>query len=424
MTLPLLDDKPKEKCAVFGIWRPKSEKVIDSEAAHLTYYGLWALQHRGQESSGIASSDGRQIYVHAAEGLVAQVYKDNDLECLIGNVAVGHNRYATSGGAGVQHNQPFVNKKHGIALAHNGNLSDTTLLEAFLRNKGVSTASHNDSAMMLSAIAYYMSHSFSMPEAIKQAWPLFIGAFSVVMIDRNTLVAYRDGCGIRPLSLGMHDNTYVIASETCAFDAIGARFVRDIEPGEMVIINEHGLHSEQIVRGHLQLDIFEMVYFARTDSLLAGKRVDLIRQQLGREMAHEFPVSADIVVPVPDSGIPAALGYSEASGVRFESALTRNRYIQRTFIHPTADLRNRDLRLKFNPIVDLVKDKRIILVDDSLVRGTTMRHLVQLVFSAGAREVHLIISSPPVRYPDFYGINTPEQAELLAACMTTTEMCE
>ena len=241
-------------------------------------------------------------------------------------------------------------------------------------------------------------------------------------MSKDTLVAFRDGCGIRPLSIGRLGSGYVVASETCAFDTIGAKFLRDIEPGELVEFKEETMTTHQVVKGEQKLDIFEMVYFARPDSLLLGKRVDMVRQDFGREMAKEFPIDADVIVPVPDSGIPAALGYSQASGIPFEMALIKNRYIHRTFIRPTTQLRERDLKMKLNPVIELMKDKRVVLVDDSIVRGTTMRHLVSMVFEAGAKEVHLLITCPPVRYPDFYGINTPQQSELLAAYMTEPEM--
>src|SRR5579884_3600900 len=423
--MPLADmhDQLKEKCAVFGIIGPQNSKQTGLEAARLTFYGLWALQHRGQESSGIISSDGNNLHRHAAQGLVATVYREEDLEQLPGHLAIGHNRYSTSGGNEDCYNQPYMNTEHGIALAHNGNLPDTSKLESFLKARKIKLTDKNDSAMMLEAIACYMAEeNLTMPEAIKKAWPLFTGAFSIVAMSRDTLIAFRDECGIRPLSIGTIDGGYVIASETCAFDTIGATYLRDVEPGELVVITDNGLKSEQVVKSNLKLDIFEMVYFARPDSLLLGQRVDVVRQNFGREMAREFPIEADVIVPVPDSGIPAALGYSQGSQIPFEMALIKNRYIHRTFIRPTEQLRERDLKMKLNPVIDLLKDKRVVLVDDSIVRGTTMRHLVQMIFEAGASEVHLIITSPPVRHPDFYGINTPRQTELLAAYMTVPEM--
>jgi amidophosphoribosyltransferase len=417
-------DEFKEKCAVFGIVGPKKEDRTGLEAARLTFYGLWALQHRGQESSGIASSDSTDIYRHAAPGLVATVYREEDLEQLPGHMAIGHNRYSTSGGTDDFYNQPFVDQKHKIAFAHNGNLPDWSKLEAFLKDRGVNLDKLNDSSMMAAAIGCYIDDGCDLVEAVKRAYPLFTGVFSSVVMDTKTIVAFRDECGVRPLSLGKIDGGYAVASETCAFDTVGAEFIRDVEPGELVAIDQNGITSHQVVKGESKLDIFEMVYFARPDSLLLGKRVDMVRQDFGRAMAREFPIEADVIVPVPDSGIPAALGYSQASSIPFEMALIKNRYIHRTFIRPTAQLRERDLKMKLNPVIELMKDKRVVLVDDSIVRGTTMRHLVSMVFEAGAKEVHLLISSPPVRYPDFYGINTPQQAELLAAYMTHDEMVD
>jgi amidophosphoribosyltransferase len=422
-----MNDQITEKCAVFGIIGPKSAKQTGLEAARLTFYGLWALQHRGQESSGIASSDGKDIYRHAAAGLVATVYREEDLEQLPGHIAIGHNRYSTSGGSDDCYNQPFLDREHGFAFAHNGNLPDVSKLEEFLGSRHVKLdkSELNDSGMMAAAIACYMDDGLDLPDAIIKAWPLFTGVFSAVIMDNKRLIAFRDECGIRPLSLSeVEGGGYAVASETCAFDTIGSEYVRDIEPGELVVIEGDNITSHQVVKPNPKLDIFEMVYFARPDSLLLGKRVDMVRQDFGREMAKEFPLEADVIVPVPDSGIPAALGYSQASGIPFEMALIKNRYIHRTFIRPTAALRERDLKMKLNPVIDLMKDKRVVLVDDSIVRGTTMRHLVQMVFEAGAKEVHLVITCPPVRHPDFYGINTPKQTELLAAYMTVPEMTD
>jgi amidophosphoribosyltransferase len=419
-----IDEQLTEKCAVFGIIGPKSGKQTGLEAARLSFYGLWALQHRGQESSGIASTDGQNMYKHAASGLVATVYREEDLEQLPGNIAIGHNRYSTSGGADDRYNQPFVDHKRKIAFAHNGNLPDWDKLENFLKKRGVDVSNLNDSSMMSTAIGCYMDDGLDLVEAIKKAYPLFTGVFSAVIMDTDRLIAFRDPCGIRPLSIGtMEGGGYAVASETCAFDTIGATLLREVKAGEMVVMDQDGgLTEHQIVEGDQKLDIFEMVYFARPDSLMMGKRIDIVRQEFGRQMAAEFPIDADVIVPVPDSGIPAALGYSQASGIPFEMALIKNRYIHRTFIRPTAELRERDLKMKLNPVIDLMQDKRVVLVDDSIVRGTTMRHLVQMVFDAGAKEVHLVITCPPVRHPDFYGINTPKQTELLAAYLTVPEM--
>lgn len=422
-------DEFKEKCAVFGVIgqkkanSQKSNSETGLEAARLAFYGLWALQHRGQESSGIASSDGTDLYVHTAQGLVATVYREEDLEQLPGHLAIGHNRYSTSGGADNCYNQPFVDYKRGFAFAHNGNLPDVSELERFLGERDVTLNKLNDSSMMSAAIGCYIDDGLDLVDAIKKAYPLFTGVFSSVAMDAKRVIAFRDRCGVRPLSIGkLPGGGYAVASETCAFDTVGAEFLRDVEPGELVAIDEHGITSHQVLKGDLKLDIFEMVYFARPDSLLLGKRVDGVRKNLGREMAREFPIDADVVVPVPDSGIPAALGYAQASGLTFEMGLIKNRYIHRTFIRPTSQLRERDVKMKLNPVIETLKDQRVVLVDDSIVRGTTMRHLVSMMFDAGAREVHLMITCPPVRYPDFYGINTPKQTDLLAAYMTEKEM--
>lgn len=440
-------DELKEKCAVFGVigGAGKIDQAVMShqlttpadkdaragddtsqtglEVARLAFYGLWALQHRGQESSGIASSDGRDLHVHTAQGLVATVYREEDLEQLPGHMAIGHNRYSTSGGADNCYNQPFVDYQRGFAFAHNGNLPDTSEIEAFLEARDVSMNKKNDSGMMAAAVACYIDDGLDLVEALKKAYPLFTGAFSAVAMDASRVIAFRDQCGIRPLSIAtMEDGGYAVASETCAFDTIGAQFLRDVEPGELVAIDKHGLTSHQVAKANPKLDIFEMIYFARPDSQLLGQRVDMVRKNLGHQMAKEFPIDADVIVPVPDSGIPAALGYAQASKISFEMGLIKNRYIHRTFIRPTAQLRERDVKMKLNPVVETLKGQRVVIVDDSIVRGTTMRHLVQMIFEAGAREVHLMITCPPVRYPDFYGINTPKQSDLLAAYMTEEEM--
>lgn len=405
-----------EKCGVFGVWGQ------GLEAARLTFYGLWALQHRGQESSGIVSSDGKQLHRHSAHGLVATVYREEDLEQLSGYVAIGHNRYSTSGGTDERYNQPLVNYEHQFAFAHNGNLPTWEKLSAFLNERGVPTAKLNDSGMMAAAIGCYLDDGSSLEQAIIKAYPLFEGAFSAVAMDKTKLIAFRDKCGIRPLSIGKLGDGYVVASETCAFDTIGAEFLRDVKPGELVVIDERGLTSHQVVPGDQKLDIFEFVYFSRPDSLLLGQRVNQVRQNFGRIMAKESPVAGDVVVPVPDSSIPAAVGYSQASGIPFEAALIKNRYIHRTFIRPTTEMREQDVAMKLNPVIESLKGRRVILVDDSIVRGTTMRQVVKMIRKAGAKEVHLMISSPPVRYPDFYGIDTPTQQELIATKMSIEEI--
>lgn len=414
-------DTLTEKCAVFGIWG----SAPDLQAARLTFYGLWALQHRGQESSGIASSDGEKLYRHASKGLVAHAYREEDLAALPGHIAIGHNRYSTSGGVNNRHNQPFIDEELSFAFAHNGNLPDCNKLIEFLADREIDSSELSDSGMMSAAIGCYIKDGHSLADAVKEAFPLFTGVFSAVAMDKDTLVGFRDECGIRPMSLGkLSDGSLVIASETCAFDTIGAEFTRDIEPGELVVIGKDGLISHQVVPARPKLDIFELVYFARPDSQILGKRVNEVRKEFGRELARERPIEADVVVPVPDSAIPVAQGYAEASGIPFDMALIKNRYIHRTFIRPTAELRERDLQMKLNPVVESIKGKRVVLIDDSIVRGTTMRKVVGMLFQVGAKEVHLMISSPPVRYPDFYGINTPHQGDLIATRMSVEEMPE
>lgn len=415
--LMLLNESIHEKCAVFGTFD------IGEEAARTTFYGLWALQHRGQESSGIVSSDGTSFYRHTSPGLVASAYREEDLEQLAGTITIGHNRYSTSGAADGAHSQPILNRKSGVAFAHNGNLPVTEKLEAFLKDRGVKTERLNDSEMMAEAIACYMDQDeLSLEDAVLQSYPLFEGAFSAIAMVGDKLVAFRDRCGIRPLSIATLDGGYVVSSETCAFDTIGATFVRDVKPGELVIIDKNGLKTRQAVRGNLKLDIFEFVYFARPDSVIEGQSVNLARENMGEELAREYKIDAELVVPVPDSAIPAALGYSRASGIPFEMALMKNRYIHRTFIRPTAKLREQDLKMKLNPIPYILEGKRVILIDDSIVRGTTTRKIARMLYDAGAKEVHILISSPPVKYPDFYGINLPRQDDLIAHHMNPREI--
>lgn len=401
-----------EKCGIFGVYGK------GFEAARLVHPGLWALQHRGQESSGIASSDGKKIYLHKGMGLVAHVFGEEDLKKLKGYLAIGHNRYSTSGDSIETHAQPILEKIKGkkfIALAHNGNLPSVKKLEEFLNSKNISTKGLNDSEMITKAIAFYMKEGSSLEEAIKASYPLFTGVFCLLVMDENKIVAVRDSFGIRPLCLGKLNGGLFVASETCALDIVGAKFIREIKPGEMIIIDRKGLKSIQIEKGSQNLDVFEYVYFARPDSYLMGKSVDQVRQNLGAELAKESGIKADIVIPVPDSAIPAAIGYSRQSGVPFEMGLIKNRYIHRTFISPEEHTRHRIVQLKLNPMKHILSGKRVIVIDDSIVRGTTSKQIIKMIRDAGAKEVHLLVSSPPIKFPDFYGINTPDQKELIAA---------
>ena len=399
-----------EKCAIFGVYG------MPKEAARLTYFGLYALQHRGQESSGICSSDGEHIRTHKGSGLVAQVYDDNDLDYLHGYIAIGHNRYSTSGGSLVEHNQPIIRGEENLfALAHNGNIPSTKKLEKFLGSKNINCSKLNDSEMMAECLKVFVSQNLSLPESFEESFQYFNGAYSLVIMDHENLIGIRDPHGIKPLSLGKLNGGYVLSSETCAFSTIGAEFIREIEPGEMVIINEKGIESRRFAKGNLKFEIFEFVYFARPDSNLMGKSVNEVRRNFGKLLAKSDSVKADVVIPVPDSSIPAAIGYSEESGIKFDFGLNKNRYIHRTFIRPAQYLRDRDVALKLIPMPEILAGKKVVVLDDSIVRGTTTKKLVKMIRDAGAIEVHLRISSPPIKFPDFYGIDMPNQKDLIAA---------
>jgi amidophosphoribosyltransferase len=407
-----------EKCGVFGVWSK------NPGAARLVYPGLWALQHRGQESSGIASSDGYKFYSHVGQGLVAQVYGEEYLERLVGNIAIGHNRYSTSKKSENQHFQPIIPGRKSLAFAHNGNLPSTKALEAFLTSKGMPIHDRNDSEMMADAIDYYYARGASLADAVEQAYPLFTGAFSCVVMDKDTLVAFRDSAGLRPLSIGVLVDGFAVSSETCAFETIGAAYLQEIKPGEMVEISAQGIRFHEIVAGTQKLDIFEFIYFARPDSRLLNRSVNEVRRNLGMELARESHVEADVIIPVPDSAIPAAIGYAAQSGVPFDHGLIKNRYIHRTFIRPAQSSRESDVSLKLNPMPEVLMGKRVVVIDDSIVRGTTTRKLVDMLQRAGTKEVHLRISSPPVKFPDFYGIDTPNQQDLIAATKSVEEIRE
>ena len=412
------DDKLKEKCAVFGTFG------ASSESARLAYYSLWSMQHRGQESSGITTSDGKKLYRHADFGLVANVYREENINALPGHIAIGHNRYSTSGGRDAIYNQPLMGNHNGFSFGHNGNLPKTDKLEKFLSKHNVPIEELNDSGMMAAAIEINIRSGLNLYEAVIKSYPLFEGVFSSVAMDKDSLVVFRDQHGIRPLSIGKLDSGYVVASETCAFDTIGAKFERDVKPGEVALIDERGITSTQLKEPKLKLDIFEFVYFARPDSILLGKSVNTVRENFGRQLAKECKLDVDIIIPVPDSSVPASIGFSKESGIPIEIGLVKNRYINRTFIRPTAELRKRDLKMKLNPVTDTLKGKKVALVDDSIVRGTTVQQVVNMLRSSGATEVHLMITSPPVKFPDFYGINTPRQSDLIASKMSEKEISE
>ncbi len=409
----------KEKCGVFGVYG----KGLD--VSRLSYFGLFSLQHRGQESSGMAVSDGTLVKSHKGKGLVAQAFDEETIKNLAGHIAIGHNRYSTSLGTGLEHAQPIIGDGAVLALAHNGNLPSIIALVAFLKNEGVATDNKSDSQLMGDAIGHFVAKGLPLEEAVRKAFPLFTGSFSLLVMDKTTLIAVRDECGIKPLSIGRLDGGYVVSSETCTFSTIGATFVKDVMPGEMVVFDEKGMRSSLLtLSSHQKLDVFEFIYFARPDSMLLGKSVYEARRNCGVELAKEAEIIADVVVPVPETSIPGAIGYSHQSGIPFEMGIVKNRYIHRTFIEPDEKLRNQGAKLKLTPLPAVLNGKRVIVVDDSVVRGTTTRNLIKAIFEVGAKEVHLVITSPPVCYPDFYGIDTPDQRQLLAFTKNVDEIRE
>lgn len=408
-----------EKCGVFGI----IGEGLD--AARITFFGLFALQHRGQESSGIVSSDGISLYRHAGMGLVAQVFDESAMGGLRGSCAIGHNRYSTARGSHVMHAQPTLVNDGTIAVAHNGNLPSTALLEDFLARKGISTEDMSDSRMIAEAIGVTVREGSDIASAMRSVFPLMTGSFALLVLTNEVMIALRDGYGIRPLSIGTLNGGYVVSSETCAFHTIGATFVRDIDAGEMVIFDGKRMVSEKVVLGVEKIDLFEFVYFARPDSHIRGRSVYAARVQFGVELAAEtHALEADVVIPVPDTAIPVAVSYAAAAGIPFAMGLVKNRYIHRTFIAPEQHIRDQGVKLKLTALSEVMEGKRVIVIDDSIVRGTTSRQFTRMLFEAGAREVHFLVSSPPVRYPDFYGIDISRQRELIAAARTVEQIRE
>ncbi|MFV1951763.1 MAG: amidophosphoribosyltransferase [Nitrospinota bacterium] len=402
-------DKFHEECGLFGIYN-------HPEAANITYLGLHALQHRGQESCGIVSSDNKELYAEISMGLVADVFSDEILKKLPGRMAVGHNRYSTTGSSLLKNAQPFVidYSMGSLALAHNGNLVNTLVIRKELETYGTIFRSTMDSEVIVHLIAH--SKETRLVDRVADAMTRIKGAYSLLLMSEDELIGVRDPYGFRPLCLGKLKDSYVLASETCAFDLVEAEFVRDIRPGEIVVINDKGIYSFDPFpsRKHAKC-IFEFVYFSRPDSNIFGENVNLMRKRFGARLSQESPVEVDMVIPVPDSGLPAALGYSEHSGIPFEMGLIRSHYVGRTFIEPSQAIRHFGVKLKLNPVKEVIKGKRVIIVDDSIVRGTTSRKIVRMVRDAGAREVHMRIGSPPTSYPCFYGIDTPTRKELIAA---------
>jgi amidophosphoribosyltransferase len=406
-------------CGVFGIYG-------HPEAANMTYLGLHALQHRGQESAGIVTTDGESVYAHRAMGHVQDIFTQDQLGRLPGRTAIGHVRYSTAGGSHIKNAQPIaVDYARGsLAVCHNGNLTNAEELRAELEARGSIFQSDSDTEVFVHLVA--ASHEVAVEDRIAYALARVKGAYSLLFMTEDAIIAVRDPMGIRPLCLGLlpgGKEAHVFASEPCAFDLIGAEYVRDVEPGEMVVIDAVGIRSMRpLPPAPARMCIFEYVYFARPDSQLGGRSVYDVRKALGRTLAREHPVEADVVVPVPDSGVPAAIGYAAARSIPFEMGLIRSHYVGRTFIEPQQSIRHFGVRLKLNPVEPVLRGKRVVVIDDSIVRGTTSRKIVKMVRDAGAREVHLRISSPPTQWPCYYGIDTPTRRELIASSHSVDEI--
>lgn len=405
-----LVDKMEEACGVFGIYAP------GRDVARLTYYGLFALQHRGQESAGIAVSDGVGIKLHKDMGLVSDVFSEGTLDKLTGHMAIGHVRYSTTGSSLAVNAQPLVCRyvQGSLAVAHNGNLTNANELREKLAANGSVFQSTIDSEVIVNLIARYGQSSIE--DALLKCMIDIKGTYSLVVMTEDKVIGVRDPYGNRPLCLGKLENDYVLASESCALDVLGAEFIRDVEPGEIITIDQDGIRSRRFIsQPEPAVCIFEYIYFARPDSNIDGINVMQARRAMGRELAQEHPLEADLVIPVPDSGIAGALGYAEALNLTFDMGLMKNRYMGRTFIQPEQNERDLGVRLKLNPVTRLVEGKKVVVLDDSIVRGTTSKKIIQMIRDKGAREVHMLVSSPPVIDPCYYGIDTSERAQLIAA---------
>ncbi len=415
----MLEEVIHDQCGIFGVFNNK-------EAADLTYFGLYALQHRGQESAGIVTTEDGKFNLHKGMGEVSEVFSEkSNLERLSGTIAVGHTRYSTSGASSIINIQPFIitNRNEQLAIAHNGNLTNAYDLRQKLDAAGSIFQTTSDSEIILHLIA--KSKKITRIERIAAALKTIKGAYSLVFLTKNSIIATRDPNGFKPLCIGKLKDSYFVTSETCALDIIGAKYVRDVEPGELIEISTEGIksyfpHPKKNIKH--SFCIFEYIYFARPDSKIFGENVDKVRRRLGRQLAKEHPVDADIVIGIPDSANTATLGYSEESGIRFEIGLIRNHYIGRTFIDPHQKIRDLDVKVKFNPVKGVLKDKRVIVVDDSIVRGTTCKKLVKLIRDAGAKEVHFRVSSPPIISPCFFGIDMPTKDELIGANYTVPQI--
>ena len=413
----ILDDHPHEECGVFGIYAP------GLDVARLTFFGLFALQHRGQESAGIGASDGTRINVKTNMGLVAQAFDEEDLLHLSGHIAVGHTRYSTSGGNRACNAGPIrVTSDLGdLVVSHNGNLTNAVALREELEAAGETFETTTDSEILAKVIA--QAAGATVVERIRAAMSRLVGAYSLAILTNDMLYAVRDPLGVRPLCLGQMDGHWVVASESCALATVGATYVREVEPGEIVAIDATGAHSQGIVpsRRHAMC-LLELIYFARPDSLIHNERLHLVRQRMGSQLAKEQPADADIVVGLPDSATPAAIGYARESGLPFTEALIKNRYIGRTFIQPDQHLRRTGVSLKFNALPEVLEGKRVVLVDDTIVRGTTSRPIVQLLRNAGAKEVHMRVHAPPIMWPCYLGVDLARREELIAAQMSVPEI--
>ena len=416
--MDLILDKFHEECGVFGIFG-------HAEASTLTQLGLFAQQHRGQEGCGIVSSDGTDLHQFRAQGLVADVLNEEVLTRLVGSSAIGHTRYSTSGRNTIKEVQPFaVTCQHGdIAVCHNGNLPFAAARRAVLEKEGAIFSSTSDTETILHSIA--RTPAKDVVDAVEKVLKDTEGAFSLLFLTPEKLIVVRDPRGFRPLNLGKVGDAWCVASETCAFDLIDAEYVREVEPGEMLIIDADGVETRRPFEAKPSaVCTFEHVYFSRPDSIIFGRSVNESRHKMGKQLAVEHPIDADIVVPVPDSGVAAAIGYAKQSGINFRQGIIRNHYVGRTFIEPSQSIRSFGVRLKLNPVKDLIEGQRVILVDDSIVRGTTSKKIVEMVREAGAKEVHVRISCPPTTHSCYYGVDTPHRQDLIASRMTNEEVCE
>jgi amidophosphoribosyltransferase len=416
---PYGDDKPKEECGVFGIFAP------GEEVARITFFGLFALQHRGQESAGIAVSDGRKICVHKEMGLVTQVFDEQVIQKLTGISAIGHTRYSTTGSSVVCNAQPLTSfsRAGDIAVAHNGNLINTAQLRAELEAEGCQFETTNDSEVIAQLLAKY--HTGCIEEAVRQTMQRIQGAYSLVILTHDTLIGVRDPYGVRPLCLGrINGSHYVLASESCALTPVGATYLREVEPGEMIIIDRDGQREMQALpTARHATCLLEFIYFARPDTMLYNRSLHYARRRMGHELAREHPApGAHVVIPVPDTGTPAAIGYAEAARIPYGEGIIKNRYIQRTFIQPSQRMRDLGARMKYTPLKEALAGKKVVVVDDSIVRGTTTGKLVKMLFDAGALEVHVRITAPPVKFPCYYGIDMANQDELVAAQHSVEEI--